>query len=228
MMLGNIEAMHRRKLTHERRAEIILGLKLCMLESGYENASTKNIAMKINISPGLIHYHFRTKEEILLALLQDLVASADKRYQSLISSTTAPKVKMDFFIDSHLSPDLGAEVGDMASLMHIAALAATRTELRVAYQRAVNHRVDVLNEIIIDVMNWLGRSTDRSWEISTAILATIDGHYQFFVSAPQLFERRQAAFIVKTMAMGLILRQKTVISSPRFLAIDQDEAIFAP
>ncbi|HMO19808.1 MAG TPA: TetR/AcrR family transcriptional regulator [Candidatus Melainabacteria bacterium] len=212
----------------ERRKEIIYGLKLCILEIGYENASIRNIAMKSGILPGSIHYHFRTKEEILLALLQDLVASADKRYQSLISSTTAPKVKMDFFIDSHLSPDVGAEVGDMASLIHIAALAATRTELRVAYQLAVNHRVEVLNEIIIEVMNWLGRSTARSREISTAVLATIEGHYQFFVSAPQLFERRQATFIAKTMAMGLILRQKTVISSPRFLAIDQDEGIFAP
>lgn len=212
----------------KRRREIIHGLKLCMAEIGYEKASLRNIAMKGGIPPGSIHYHFRTKEEILLALLQDLVAIEDKRYQSLISSTTAPKVKMDFFIDSHLSPDVGAEVGDMASLIHIAALAATRTELRVAYQRAVNHRVDVLNEIIIDVMNWLGRSTARSREISTAILATIEGHYQYFVSAPQSLERRQATFIAKTMAMGLILRQKTVISSPRFLAIDQDEGIFAP
>ena len=129
MMLGNIEAMHRRKLTHERRAEIILGLKLCMLESGYENASTKNIAMKINISPGLIHYHFRTKEEILLALLQDLVASADKRYQSLISSTTAPKVKLDFFIDSHLSPDLGASAGSSTARCRTSSSAWTLSEI---------------------------------------------------------------------------------------------------
>ncbi|MBI1271166.1 TetR family transcriptional regulator [bacterium] len=211
-----------------RRMEIIHGLKDCIVERGYGETSIRDIARRVGTSPGSIHYHFRTKEEILLALLQDLVAIEDERFRSLISSNSPPKVKMDFFIDSYLSPDVGAEVSDMASLIHIAALAATRTELRVAYQRAVNHRVEVLNEIIIDVMHWLGRSTARSREISTAILATIDGHYQFFVSAPQLFERRQSAFIVKTMAMGLILRQKTVISSPRFLAIDQDESIFGP
>ncbi len=40
-----------------------------MSEKGYEKASIKDIANEAGITPGLIHYYFRNKEEILTELL---------------------------------------------------------------------------------------------------------------------------------------------------------------
>lgn len=65
--------------TNARRAQISGGLIKVMAKRGYDGASVNEIAKAAELTPGLIHYHFKNKQEILLAALADLVARHEER-----------------------------------------------------------------------------------------------------------------------------------------------------
>ena len=53
-----------------RRAEIINAAMLLFMEKGYANTTTQDIVDKVNISRGLLYYHFKNKEDILYCLVE--------------------------------------------------------------------------------------------------------------------------------------------------------------
>ena len=53
-----------------RRAEIMDAAMLLFIEKGYANTTTQDIVDKVNISRGLLYYHFKNKEDILYCLVE--------------------------------------------------------------------------------------------------------------------------------------------------------------
>lgn len=53
-----------------RRAEIMDAAMLLFMEKGYANTITQDIVDKVNISRGLLYYHFKNKEDILYCLVE--------------------------------------------------------------------------------------------------------------------------------------------------------------
>ena len=53
-----------------RRAEIMDASMLLFMEKGYANTTTQYIVDKVNISRGLLYYHFKNKEDILYCLVE--------------------------------------------------------------------------------------------------------------------------------------------------------------
>lgn len=53
-----------------RRAEIMDAAMLLFMEKGYANTTTQDIVDKVNISRGLLYYHFKNKEDILYCLVE--------------------------------------------------------------------------------------------------------------------------------------------------------------
>lgn len=53
-----------------RRAEIMDAAILLFMEKGYANTTTQDIVDKVNISRGLLYYHFKNKEDILYCLVE--------------------------------------------------------------------------------------------------------------------------------------------------------------
>ena len=53
-----------------RRVEIMDAAMLLFMEKGYANTTTQDIVDKINISRGLLYYHFKNKEDILYCLVE--------------------------------------------------------------------------------------------------------------------------------------------------------------
>ena len=53
-----------------RRTEIMDAAMLLFMEKGYANTTTQDIVDKVNISRGLLYYHFKNKEDILYCLVE--------------------------------------------------------------------------------------------------------------------------------------------------------------
>ena len=65
--------MGRPSNTDERRREITTALRRVMARTGWDGATVADVAREAGIAPGGVHYHFASKLEILLALIDDLV-----------------------------------------------------------------------------------------------------------------------------------------------------------
>ena len=94
--------MGRKPNTESRRHQIIDALLLEIAETGYERASTVSIAARAGLAPGLIHYHFKSKEEILLALVDELVAFAELSGAVAMDTAGLPRDKLGAYISARV------------------------------------------------------------------------------------------------------------------------------
>lgn len=63
------EALHRQR--GENRERLIAAGYEILSEKGYEAATVKEIAQHAHVSPGLFHYYFASKDELLLAVVKE-------------------------------------------------------------------------------------------------------------------------------------------------------------
>lgn len=99
--------MGRKPNTEQRRAEIVEALRHEMAEVGYERASTKSIATRAGLAPGLVHYHFASKEAILLALVDRLIESAEQRFAE--SAGFAARARLAAFVATRVGLGAGSD-----------------------------------------------------------------------------------------------------------------------
>src|SRR5262249_60973142 len=100
--------MGRPSNTLERRAEIANALLTVMATHGYEGATIHRIAKAARLSPGLLHYHFEEKQEILVYLVEQLAAGLEYRLEArLAKAGKSPRARLHALVDAHLA--LGAD-----------------------------------------------------------------------------------------------------------------------
>ncbi|HOJ13237.1 MAG TPA: TetR/AcrR family transcriptional regulator [Deltaproteobacteria bacterium] len=58
--------MARRKVQEKRRLQILKALDACLQRKSFEKTSIKDIAREAGVNHGVLHYYFKSKEEILL------------------------------------------------------------------------------------------------------------------------------------------------------------------
>src|SRR6187549_3675127 len=99
--------MARPSNTEERREQITRALVKVMARRGYDGASIGDIAKAARLTPGLVHYHFKSKQEILLEALGGLVARHEANLDARLERAGGdPAAEVAAFIDLHLG--LGA------------------------------------------------------------------------------------------------------------------------
>ena len=58
-------------MAKDTRQSIVSGAFRAMVDNGYEHTSIKDIAAAAGVAPGLVHYYFASKEDLLVEVLQD-------------------------------------------------------------------------------------------------------------------------------------------------------------
>ncbi len=125
----------------------------CILEKGFYRASTNEIARTAGVSWGVIQHHFRTREGLMLAVLQD---GAEKFFEHMSRAhvegdTVAERI-------DHLAEILSAHYGDPTFLAYLqvqlnldhdpATSAGVRTTMREVAERSHGHVRRLLHEAL--------------------------------------------------------------------------------
>jgi TetR/AcrR family transcriptional regulator, transcriptional repressor of bet genes len=186
--------------TEERRQQIVQGLLRVMAERGYERASIAEIAKAAGLSPGLVHYHFTQKQEVLLALVEQLAERGRERVRRRLEKAgPEPRARMEAFLDAFLSTGEDADPGAVSAWVTISAEAVRQPEVREAYEKVV--RAD-LGQLEAVVGARLG--PERARAVSAGLFAAIQGYFVLSTAAPGLIPPGSAASTVKRMAAGLL------------------------
>lgn len=101
-----------------------------MVDVGFERASVKSIALRAGLASGLVHYHFASKEEILLALVASLIERADSALASATSELNSPEQQIQAFIRVRLSLGPEADAEAVRAWVAVISEALNRVEVR--------------------------------------------------------------------------------------------------
>jgi TetR/AcrR family transcriptional regulator, transcriptional repressor of bet genes len=191
--------MSRKSNTEQRRAEIVGALLATMAEHGFEKATIQLIAQKAGLAPGLVHYHFKTKAEILHELIRTLADLSRRRYSDLAQAAVAPEEKLRAYINARLAKGDGADPRAVAAWVVIGAEAVRQPEVRAIYQEVVRAEAELIEALLADCCKASGRAVTEAKPLAAALLALVEGAFQLSSAAPDVMPAGYAA----TMAIGL-------------------------
>lgn len=178
-----------------------------MAEDGYDGATIHSIAAKAKLTPGLVHYHFRSKLEILLALLEHLSAKVNARFQTLLGKRSSPSSELSAYINAHLAVGEDSDVTGVACWIAIGAEAVKVKEVRDLYQSISEAKISELEAIVERCLKEKNKRLNSKRAIALGIFAAIEGSYRMLVAAPAVLEAGFAAPTVLSMAKGAIEAQ---------------------
>ena len=112
------------KEAEERKKEILDAAEELFTVKGYDNTSTTEILERVGIARGTMYYHFKSKEEILDALIDRIIQGIVCNIKSALSCQAAAPQKIISFIGAaRVGSAIGKEITDQAhkpqnALMH--------------------------------------------------------------------------------------------------------------
>jgi TetR/AcrR family transcriptional repressor of bet genes len=191
--------MARKSNSEQRRSEIVAGMLAAMAEQGYEKATVQRIAQHAGLAPGLLHYHFKTKAEILLALLDALAAQGRQRYERMSASATSAPERLHAYLDARLGLGEGADAKAVAAWVMIGAEAVRQGEVRALYQKAVGAEMALVENLLADCLAEQGRPLVDVRPVAAGLLALMEGAFQLSSAAPQAMPAGYAAAAARQM-----------------------------
>ncbi|UXD86734.1 TetR/AcrR family transcriptional regulator [Thalassolituus hydrocarboniclasticus] len=197
--------MARPSNTGHRRQEIVNGLMQAMADKGYEKASIQSIAKAAGLSPGLIHYHFKTKQEILIALIHQISEQAAQRFTLLADAAGNAQQQLDAYIDAALALGDGSNPEAVTAWVIIGAEAVRIEEVRALYQQIIRQHSQQLSELLQQAAaeNGMTLSPSQTADISAFVIASIEGSYQLATTAPAA-NPGYAARLLKQALTGML------------------------
>jgi AcrR family transcriptional regulator len=98
--------MPRKIIAPQRREQIVEALFQCLSEKGHESITVKDIASRADLHYGVIHYYFKSKDDIVSALADSLISKYEDalraRMRRLGSASEQLQVALDFFVDEFI------------------------------------------------------------------------------------------------------------------------------
>lgn len=89
-----------------RQAEILEAAAKLFSKAGYDGVGMRDIADVAGILPGSLYYHFKSKQEIYLAVHRAALARSAQRITAAIEKITAPWVRLEAAIAAQLEGQL--------------------------------------------------------------------------------------------------------------------------
>ncbi|HEY0063018.1 MAG TPA: TetR family transcriptional regulator [Telluria sp.] len=196
--------MARKPNTEVRRGEIVAALLATMAEHGYEKATIQLIAKQAGLAPGLLHYHFKTKAEILLALVKALADQGRARFAALADAAVTPPQRLEAYIRARLGTGEGASPAAVAAWVVIGTEAVRQPDVRAVYQEAIFAEGAEIERLLADCLAAQGKQQAQARPLAAALLAFMEGAFQLASAAPGAMPAGFAADTALTLVQRYI------------------------
>lgn len=218
--------MPRPSNTTERREQIVQGLMRVMARTGYERATVQAIADEAGLAPGLVHYHFESKQAVLLALVDHLAALVRARWERRLVAGCTARERLAAFVDAHVELGADADRSAVACWVALGAEAAHQPEVRELWAGVVAERMQALTALVEEALEAEARQraearggearqgagskasgSERCGSASAraaTLLAAIEGAYQLGIAAPSAVPSGFAAGGLRALVDALI------------------------
>lgn len=192
--------MARTSNTEARRAEIAGAMLAVIARHGYEKATIQAIAAHAGLAPGLIHYHFKNKQEILVSLVGTMAQAAHARYLAVLGDQVEPLPRLRAYLHARLGLGEGAAPDIVAAWVMIGAEAVRQPEVRTVYRQMIADELALLTTLLTDCLRERGRDARVATTLAAGLAAMIEGAYQLSSAAAEAMPRGYAATAATTYA----------------------------
>lgn len=86
--------MRKHKQPEERRNEIVEAAAALFLSKGYEKTAVSDIVGRVGVAQGLFYYYFKSKAEVLDAVVERIQNYFDSRAKEIVASEIDPVLKL--------------------------------------------------------------------------------------------------------------------------------------
>lgn len=97
--------MGRRSKADERRTEILGHLYIIIKSKGLDGATISNIADSMGVNPSLIIHYFKTKDEMLVEMVDFLLTRYEETYLAELDQVKDPEQRFDMVLNIVLGDD---------------------------------------------------------------------------------------------------------------------------
>jgi AcrR family transcriptional regulator len=158
-----------------RRIQIVRAAAAVLGRQGYAETSLKDVAREARVAPGLLHYYFDSKEELLLEVVMVTERQMVADWKAVVEAVEDPLERIVTGLD-HAEARCADQPEFFRLLLDLYTVSLSSPALRV---RCASLRTHLVDEIEIELRQVLGRLPAYSLvsprELAGAILSAIDG-----------------------------------------------------
>ncbi|MEZ4360487.1 MAG: TetR/AcrR family transcriptional regulator [Kofleriaceae bacterium] len=188
-----------------RRAQIAQAFLHVLAKRGYDGASITEIAARAKLTPGLVHYHFKNKLEILVAAMRSLLAEhAALLERELTRAGPDPLAQLAAFLEVHLGLGRHANPTALACWLQLSAEALRQRQVRRELEAALRAISARLVEIVQRGRASGALTCDDPRAAAASIVALIQGYFSLAAAARPLLPSGSAAACATRMTEGLL------------------------
>ena len=196
----------RRKFTRQpeetRREALVLGALELMAEGGESAATTRAIAERAGVTPGLIRHYFATKEDLTRAAFAELMARMTAENRTVLAAAPQdPVARLAAFVGAALSVPV-VDAGRFGLWATFIAQVAHDEGLRAVHRASYLAYRDTLEDLIAALPGCAGQARD----LAIACNGVIDGLWIEGCALPDLFSDGELARI-GLRSVGALLGQ---------------------
>ncbi len=175
-----------------------------MAREGYDGASVAAIAREAGVAAGGVHYHFASKAEILVDLVERLVVVAEQRVDDRVARARDGRGRLAAILDGLLALDATADPAAIATWSLVGVEAVRNEEVRAVYAAWVTRARDRLRDAFAAACREEGRSARGATEAAGALVALVEGFFAVAAGAPSAIAPGSAAPAARRLAFALL------------------------
>lgn len=191
-----------KKTKTDRKAQILEGMLEALATRGYQRSSIQQIARHADITPGLIHYHFSSKQALLIGALELLEARLRERLATASAPAHGELAMTRAWIDAHTSMDNGQDLRALRAWVAISAEAVWEEEVQHVFQAALARDTAALDDALSQDAPEL--TEDARARICATLVSAVQGAYVLGTSAPEIIPTGSMSAQLSEVARALV------------------------
>ena len=176
-------------VSEERKNQILEAAQRLFSKLGFYQARMSDIAEESGLSKGTLYWYFKSKNDIILGLLDHIFESELKDLQSLVEQESPFAVKIEVYID-RIIDDMEHMVKWMPLAYDFISLAFRQETVQKAIRKYYQAHMDILIPIIEQGIEDGQLTVNAPEEAAIAIGALIEGTGVLWVYDPELIDVR--------------------------------------
>lgn len=196
--------MGRKSKSEVRKIEILTQFSLVIHEDGFENASIAKIADKMKINPSLIIHYFKSKDEMVIELVDFTLTKFEQLYLEKFQLLDDPGLRFETTINFLLGDEWLDSTEELHSVFYACYYLSTRND--TILKRFQKMYQQLKSTLVAEAKNWIEHKIIKNTnpeEVAEYIIILHEGliFYEGINKSKDEFKKRSRNIIEKTISV---------------------------